>query len=111
MLAWSHLSFYIFPSPSGSFSATQLITAVVVTFLLTCVSTLVIGTLLGVLIMKRFLNTQVQSKLQKQAESAENYEMVNIEKTAEAEYETIDHDKKGVTLEDNPAYATHTYHS
>ena len=33
------------------------------------------------------------------------------EVTAEAEYEIIDHDKKGVTLEDNPAYATHTYHS
>ena len=84
----------------------------VVTFLLTCVSTLVIGTLLGVLIMKRFLNTQAQSKLQKQAEPTEGtYEMVNTEKTAEAEYEIIDHDKKGVTLEDNPAYATHTYHS
>ena len=84
----------------------------VVTFLLTCVSTLVIGTLLGVLIMKRFLNTQAQSKLQKQAEPAEGtYEMVNTEKTAEAEYEVIDHDKKGVTLEDNPAYGIHTYHS
>ena len=81
----------------------------VVTFLLTCVSTLVIGTLLGVLIMKRFLNTQAQSKLQKQqAEPTEGtYEMVNTEKTAEAEYEIIDHDKKGVTLEDNPAYAAH----
>ena len=96
---------------SGS-CATQLITAVVVTFLLTCVSTLVIGTLLGVLIMKRFLNAQAQSKLQKQAEPAEGtYEMVNTEKTAEAEYEIIDHDKKGVTLEDNPAYGIHTYHS
>ena len=86
----------------------------VVTFLLTCVSALVIGTMLGVLIMKRFLNTQAQSKLQKQAhdeEPAENYEMVNTVKTAEAEYEVIDHDKKGVTLEDNPAYAAHTYHS
>ena len=107
------------PSPlqdivaTSSFSATQLITAVVVTFLLTCVSTLVIGTLLGVLIMKRFLNAQAQSKLQKQqAEPAEGtYEMVNTEKTAEAEYEVIDHDKKGVTLEDNPAYTIHKYHS
>ena len=63
---------------TSSFSATQLITAVVVTFLLTCVSALVIGTLLGVLIMKRFLNPQAQSKLQKQqAEPAEGtYEMV-----------------------------------
>ena len=68
--------------------------AVVVTFLLTCVSTLVIGTLLGVLIMKRFLNTQAQSKLQKQqAEPTEGtYEMVNTVKTAEAEYEIIDHE-------------------
>ena len=97
---------------TSSSCTTQLITAVVVTFLLTCVSALVIGTLLGVLIMKRFLNTQAQSKLQKQAEPTEGtYEMVNTEKTAEAEYEIIDHDKKGVTLEDNPAYATHTYHS
>ena len=97
---------------TSSFSATQLITAVVVTFLLTCVSTLVIGTLLGVLIMKRFLNAQAQSKLQKQAEPAEGtYEMVNTVKTAEAEYEVIDHDKKGVTLEDNPAYTIHKYHS
>ena len=105
---------YSCPSPSGCSCATQLITAVVVTFLLTCVSTLVIGTLLGGLIMKRFLNAQAQSKLQKQAcdeEPAENYEMVNTEKTAEAEYEVIDHDKKGVTLEDNPAYAINTYHS
>ena len=62
--------------------------------------------------MKRFLNAQAQSKLQKQAEPAEGtYEMVNTEKTAEAEYEIIDHNKKGVTLEDNPAYGTHTYHS
>ena len=100
-------------SATSSSCTTQLITAVVVTFLLTCVSTLVIGTLLGVLIMKRFLNAQAQSKLQKQqAEPAEGtYEMVNTEKTAEAEYEIIDHDKKGVTLEDNPAYTIHKYHS
>ena len=65
--------------------------------------------------MKRFLNAQAQSKLQKQAcdeEPAERmYEMVNTERTVEAEYEIIDHDKKEVTLEDNSAYAIYTYHS
>ena len=122
MISFAAYSTPVCPSPSqetgaiSSFSATQLITAVVVTFFLTCVSTFVISSLLGVLIMKRFMNAQAQSKLQKQAHAEEpaeeTYEMVNTVKTAEAEYEIIaDHDKKGVTLEDNPAYAAHTYHS
>ena len=60
--------------------------------------------------MKRSGYTKAQSKLQKQSEPAEGtYEMVNTEKTAEAEYEVIDYKKKGVTLEENPAYSVHTF--
>ena len=67
--------------------------------------------LLFLLILKRSGNAKAQSKLQKLSEPAEGtYEMVNTEKTAEAEYEIIDHNKKGVTLEENPAYSVHTFH-
>ena len=66
--------------------------------------------LLFLLILKRSGNAKAQSKLQKQSEPAEGtYEMVNTEKTAEAEYDIIDHNKKGVTLEENPAYSVHTF--
>ena len=62
--------------------------------------------------MKRSGNARAQSKLQKQSEPAVEgtYEMVNTEKmkATEAEYEVIDHSKKGVTLEENPAYSVHT---
>ena len=77
-------------------ATTKLITAVVVTFFLTCVSTLVIGTLFGLLIMKRFLKAQ-SNKLRKQPKPAEGaYEMVNTEKKAEAEYEVMDLDQEVV---------------
>ena len=83
----------------------------VVTFLLTCISTLVFSSLC-LLLMKRSGNARAQSKLQKQSEPAVEgtYEMVNTEKmkATEAEYEVIDHNKKGVTLEENPAYSVHT---
>ena len=69
-----------------------------------------LSSLLFLLIMKRSGNAKAQSKLQKQSEPVEGtYEMVNSEKTAEAEYEVIDHNKKGVTLEENPAYSVHTF--
>ena len=77
-------------------ATTKLITAVVVTFFLTCVSTLVISSLFSVLVMKRSLKAQ-RSKLRKQPEPAEGaYEMVNTEKKAEAEYEVMDLDKEVV---------------
>ena len=74
----------------------------VVTFFLTFVSTFVFSSLLVLLVMKRSGNTKAQSKLQKQSEPVE-------ENTAEAEYEVIDHNKKGVTLKENPAYSIHAY--
>ena len=81
----------------------------VVTFFLTFVSTFVLSSLLFLLLMKRSGNARAQSKLQKQSEPTEGtYEMVNTEKTAESEYDIIDHNKEGVILEENPAYSVHT---
>ena len=78
------------------------------TFLITCVGTFLVTGCLCLLVLKRFFKDQKKQQAHDNKKSAVvSYEMVNTEKTTEAEYEVIDHHKKGVTLEENPAYSVH----
>ena len=70
-----------------------------------------LSSLFCLLVIKRFLKAQAQKKQLQVVNAIEPtermYEMVNTEKTVEDVYEVIDHGKKEVTYEENPAYAIH----
>ena len=83
--------------------------SVVTTFILTCLSTLVVTVLVTVLVMRKCQNRPASKALNQHYEEPEGtYEMVDTVKTAEPEYEVVDHEQKEVVLEENPAYAVHS---
>ena len=85
--------------------------SVVNTFILTCLSTLVVAVLVAVLMMRKCQNKPATSKAQNPhtEEPVGMYEMVDTVKTAEAEYEVVDNKQQEMVLEDNPAYAMHSH--
>ena len=84
---------------------TEIITAVVVTFLVTCVGTLVTGTLVALLVTRKCLN-KLHLKQTQQQEHDGAYEVVEGGKPAEAEYEMVDVEPEGINMDSNPAYAS-----
>lgn len=84
---------------------TEIITAVVVTFLVTCVGTLVTCALVALLVMRKCLN-KLHLKQTQQQEHDGAYEVVEGGKPAEAEYEMVDVEPEGINMDINPAYAS-----
>ena len=99
--------FHYLTSP-GSSRVTDIITAVVVTFFITCVGTLLLTTLVAVLVMKRCLNKlYAAGQTQREGEQDGPYEMVESGKpAAEPEYEVVDYEPEEVKT--NLANATHS---
>ena len=88
---------------------TDIVTAVVVTFFITCVGTLLLTTLVAVLVMRRCLNKlHSEGQTQEEGEQDGAYEMVEKAKPVEAEYEVVDHEPGEVKTSPNPAYAAVT---
>ena len=83
--------------------------SVVATFILTCLSTSVVAVLVTALVMRKCQNKPASKAQNQHYEEPEGmYEMVDTVKTAEAEYEVVDHEQKEMVLEENPAYAMHS---
>ena len=89
-------------------SFTQLIISVIFTFLLTCISTFVLSSLLCFGVLRKYFNVQAQKKQLRVAHEIEPtetmYEMENTENKAESVYEVMDYDREA-NYKENPVYA------
>ena len=89
-------------------SFTRLIISVIFTFLLTCISTFVLSSLLCFGVLRKYFNVQAQKKQLRVAHEIEPtetmYEMENAENKAEAVYEVMNYDRE-VNYKENAVYA------